>query len=102
MSEARRYQQLRGHFSYLKLDNAAEALRPQLGEAPDRPTAGPLAALVLPSDVRGCLPAADGADQVHACEPVLDEGLQILLTQVRPIPVGEIRSHRHERSPWRS
>jgi len=26
MSEARRYQQLRAHFSYLKLDNAAEAL----------------------------------------------------------------------------
>ena len=32
MSEARRYQQLRGHFSYLKLDNAAEALPRVLDE----------------------------------------------------------------------
>jgi hypothetical protein len=31
MSEARRYQQLRAHFSYLKLDNAAEALPRVLG-----------------------------------------------------------------------
>src|SRR6267154_2992418 len=32
MSEARRYQQLRAHFSYLKLDNAAEALPRVLDE----------------------------------------------------------------------
>jgi DNA replication protein DnaC len=33
MSEARRYQQLRGHLSYLKLDNAAEALPRVLDQA---------------------------------------------------------------------
>jgi elongation factor P--beta-lysine ligase len=33
MSEARRYQQLRAHFSYLKLDNAAEALPRILDQA---------------------------------------------------------------------
>jgi hypothetical protein len=33
MSEARRYQQLRAHFSYLKLENAAEALPRVLDQA---------------------------------------------------------------------
>lgn len=33
MSESRRYQQLRGHLSYLKLDNAAEALPRILDQA---------------------------------------------------------------------
>jgi len=36
MSEARRFQQLKAHLSYLKLDNAAEALPSlsTLGESP--------------------------------------------------------------------
>jgi hypothetical protein len=34
MSEARRYQQLRGHLSYLKLNDAAEAL-PRVLDQPE-------------------------------------------------------------------